>query len=52
MPAFALRPGLVAGSLLLAAAAHAGTDTGNGAGNGVTVYAAGDIARCPYPDPA
>lgn len=54
MPALALRLGLAAGSLLLAASASAGTATSNGAGTGtdVTVYAAGDIARCPYPDPA
>jgi hypothetical protein len=42
MPALALRAGLAAGWLLLSASAYAD----------VTVYAAGDIARCAYPDPA
>ncbi|HEY1231580.1 MAG TPA: metallophosphoesterase [Ramlibacter sp.] len=49
MPAFATRAGLVAGGLLLAAAALA-APTGTAAA--VTVYAAGDIARCPYRDAA
>jgi hypothetical protein len=42
VPAFATRAGLAAGCLLLSAAAAADT----------TVYAAGDIARCAYRDPA
>ncbi|ALK99001.1 alkaline phosphatase [Massilia sp. WF1] len=44
MPAFAMRAGLAAGGLLLAASASAGA--------GITVYAAGDIARCAGSDPA
>ncbi|CAH0242705.1 Alkaline phosphatase [Massilia sp. Bi118] len=46
MPALATRLAVAAGGLLLAASAFAG------AGNGITVYAAGDIARCAYKDPA
>jgi len=46
MPALATRLAVVAGGLLLAASAFAG------AGNGITVYTAGDIARCAYKDPA
>jgi hypothetical protein len=50
MPAFVLRAGLAAGSLLLGACAFAGTTAGTAAGT--TVYTAGDIARCAYSDPA
>jgi hypothetical protein len=55
MPGFAPRAGLAAGSLLLAASAFAGPTAGASSassGAGITVYAAGDIARCAYSDPA
>jgi 3',5'-cyclic AMP phosphodiesterase CpdA len=47
MPALGVRAALAAGGLLLAAAVSA-----NAASAATTVYAAGDIARCAYPDPA
>jgi hypothetical protein len=46
MPGFATRAAAALGGLLLAASAFADT------GSGITVYAAGDIARCAYKDPA
>jgi hypothetical protein len=55
VPAFATRAGLAAGGLLLAAAAASAASTADastGAPAAVTVYAAGDIARCPYRDAA
>ena len=54
MPAFATRAALAAGGLLLAAAASAAdaftSDASTHALAAVTVYAAGDIARCAYRD--
>lgn len=50
MPALAIRAALAAGWVLLSAAAPAAPSPD--AAPGVTVYAAGDIARCAYPDPA
>jgi hypothetical protein len=52
VPAFATRAGLAAGGLLLAAAAAASATASAGAPAAVTVYAAGDIARCAYHDAA
>jgi hypothetical protein len=56
MPAFSARLGLAAGGLLLAATAFfpsfAETGLQPGPAPSVTVYAAGDIARCAYSDPA
>ena len=52
MPALAIRAGLAAGWLLLSAAAAVPAAPSPDAAPGVTVYAAGDIARCAYPDPA
>jgi len=49
MPAFAAHLAAAAGSLLLAAFAFAAADNISGA-PAVTVYTAGDIARCPYRD--
>jgi hypothetical protein len=51
MPAFASHLAAAAGSLLLAASAFAGANDISGA-SGVTVYTAGDIARCAYRDAA
>jgi hypothetical protein len=50
VPAFATRAGLAAGGLLLAAAASASASSTTA--TPVTVYAAGDIARCAYRDAA
>src|SRR5437763_1398824 len=52
MPAFPARLVTGAGGLLLAAAAFAQAGTGSAAAPPVTVYTAGDIARCAYHDPA
>jgi hypothetical protein len=48
MPALATRMAVAAGGLLLAVAASAASPDAPG----LTVYAAGDIARCAYSDPA
>jgi 3',5'-cyclic AMP phosphodiesterase CpdA len=50
VPAFATRLVLAAGGLLLAAAAAAAPATAPAAG--ITIYTAGDIARCAYSDAA
>jgi 3',5'-cyclic AMP phosphodiesterase CpdA len=58
MPALGVRAGLAAGCLLLSAAAFAAASAPASAAASVnkapavTVFAAGDIARCAYPDPA
>jgi hypothetical protein len=56
MPAFSARLGLASGGLLLAAAAFSPSFAETGLppapAPSVTVYAAGDIARCAYSDPA